>query len=597
MDFIKYFDFFTIKFHFYTNNQPKFRNVFGGIMNILYLLICAIIFIGFSYEDLFKLNPISSKSEISYSEQKIVNINSEKLWIPFRIVTYEEKFIDHRKLLYILPYLVEGKRNDLIGMELKYHLLHYKLCNETSMVNKSQNYIIDVPLNELFCIEEDDISFGGSWNGNFLNYLEINLHLCEDGINFNSSDPRCTKMNDLLKYKNTSWLFEFYYPVVQFQPRNLETPMAVIYRSYFYRLNTYTNKVERIYLQEHILSDDKSLIIRKNKNTSCWGMSNLYGDDYFSPNEIDQIVRGSSSRIYSLDIYMDFGLIYYTREYKKIFLIISNVFPLFRLVLYFLKNFTEHAKMSITKSNLVGFIFENKRKTKMSLFKFRELNQLTDLRNKINFMSKNESSKEVIINKINNSNNNNSNFHFRSSNNIMESINNQNSNYKKSRFNSNVYLNDGNAINSLNVNQTSAIHPKKSKFLNEPMRLMDSTPKTNNNGIDRVFNTKNVFPYYYYFLDFYFDRLIHPQKFCCVNKKYFTVYNFMSQIYDISTHILLFKQFNLINNSLKKIYEEKGFCPSHPFKKININDEDLMNRINEELKKSEKPIIFSKSIK
>ena len=103
LGFFKYFDSFTIRFHFYANNQPKFRNVFGGIMNILYLLICGIIFIGFSYEDLFKLNPISSKSEISYSDQKVVNINSEKIWIPFRMVTYEEKFIDHRNLLYVLP--------------------------------------------------------------------------------------------------------------------------------------------------------------------------------------------------------------------------------------------------------------------------------------------------------------------------------------------------------------------------------------------------------------------------------------------------------------------------------------------------------------
>ena len=510
------------------------------------------------------------------------------------MVTYEEKFIDHRKFLYILPYFVEGKRNNLIGMDLKYHLLHYKFCNETSMVNKSKNYIIDVPLNELFCIEEDDISFGGSWNGDILNYIEINLHLCQDGINFNASDPRCTKMNDLLKYRNTSWLFEFYYPVVQFQPRNFENPMAVIYRSYFYRINTYTNKIERIYLQEHILSDDKSLIIRKNKNTSCWGMSNLYGDDYFSPNEIDPIVRGTSSRIYSLDIYMDFGLIFYTREYKKIFLIISNVFPLFRLVLYFLKNFTEHAKMSITKSNLVGLIFESKRAAKMSLFKFRELNQLTDLRNKINFISKNESSKEVIIDK----NNNNINYlHYRSSNNIMESINNKNLSYIKSPFNSNDYLNDGKEINKLNINQISAIHPKKSSFLNEPVKLLDSTPKTNNNKFDRLLNTKNIFPYYYYFLDFFFDRLMHPQKFGCINKKYFIVYNFMSQIYDISTHILLIKQFNLINNGLKKIYEENGLCPTHPFKRININDDDLMNRINEDLKKAEKPIIFSKNLK
>ena len=78
-------------------------------------------------------------------------------------------------------------------MELKYHSLNYKLCNETSMANKPNNYKIDVPLNELFCIEHTDILFGGNWEGNFINYIEINLYLCEDRIYFNSSDPRCAK--------------------------------------------------------------------------------------------------------------------------------------------------------------------------------------------------------------------------------------------------------------------------------------------------------------------------------------------------------------------------------------------------------------------
>ena len=45
---------------------------------------------------------------------------------------------------------------------------------------------------------------------------------------------------------------------------------------------------------------------------------------------------------------------------KKIFLIISNVFPLFRFVLFFIKKFTQHIKMSSTKRKLVGFVFENK---------------------------------------------------------------------------------------------------------------------------------------------------------------------------------------------------------------------------------------------
>jgi len=106
---IKYLDFFSIKFNFYTNKQPRFRNVFGGIMNLIYLIICILIFFEFSYQDLFKLKPTISMSEIYTSTQKNVNANKEKIWIPFRVTTYEEKFIDHRGILYILPYYIEGK--------------------------------------------------------------------------------------------------------------------------------------------------------------------------------------------------------------------------------------------------------------------------------------------------------------------------------------------------------------------------------------------------------------------------------------------------------------------------------------------------------
>ena len=137
MDTIKYMDFFSIKFSFYTNRQPKHQNIFGGIMSLIYILSCLGIFIGLSYEDLKRLNPITSISEIPDTETKLVNMNKEKIWIPFRIVTNEKNFIDHRDIINIIPYYVEGKDNEKLGMELKYHLLNYKLCNETSMINNT----------------------------------------------------------------------------------------------------------------------------------------------------------------------------------------------------------------------------------------------------------------------------------------------------------------------------------------------------------------------------------------------------------------------------------------------------------------------------
>ena len=276
MDFLKYIDAFNVKFSFYMNNQPNNQSIFGGIMTSIYLVICILIFILFSIDDLKRLNPITTISEISYSERKLVNMKDEKIWIPFRMVNYENQFIDHRGILYVIPYLIEGRFNESFGMDLNYTLLNYRLCNETSMIKKPKNHKINVPLNQLFCIEFDNILFGGNWNNDFLNYIEINLFLCEDGISYNSSDPRCSKIDNYLKKLNSSLLFDFHFPTVQFQPTNFNTPIEIIYKNYYYRLSSYNYKIEKLYIKENIISDDINMMSTNYKNSSCWGMSILY---------------------------------------------------------------------------------------------------------------------------------------------------------------------------------------------------------------------------------------------------------------------------------------------------------------------------------
>ena len=189
MDVIKYFDFFGVKFHFYANNQPSYQNLFGGIMSLIYMSFCVLIFIFFSLHDLKRLNPTTTLSDITEKEPRTINLNKEKIWIPFRIVNYENTFIRHPGILYIVPYLIEGHFYNN-QMNLIYHTLNYTLCNETEMANRPENYKINLPLDQLYCIEQDDVLFGGFWNSKFMYYIEINLYFCDGNIIFNSSDPR-----------------------------------------------------------------------------------------------------------------------------------------------------------------------------------------------------------------------------------------------------------------------------------------------------------------------------------------------------------------------------------------------------------------------
>ena len=602
MKFLRYCDFFDVKFHFYIDGQPTNNTIFGGAMNICFLISCLLTFLLFSLDDLKRLNPITTKSEIPGGEIRVVNYHNSKIWIPWRMVTYEEKFVDHRGILHPIVSLIEGRWNDSFGMDLTYRTLNYKLCNETSMANKTEEYQIDVPLNELFCLEDDDVPWGGSWYGNILYYIEVNLFLCEGGINFNLSDPRCTKMTDLLQHKNTSWLFEFYYPVVQFQPTNFDIPMAVIYRSYYYRLSQYANKVERIYIQENILSDDKSLLGAKTYNSSYWGITNIYGDSYFMPNGIDPLVKSTSSRLYSLVIYMDQGIIYYTRTYKKMFSILSDVFPILNFLLLVFKRFTRYVKLTFAKKKTSELLFENvkDKHQKKNFFNGNNKNIKNGESNNINKYERIINHNSSIYNfktdskKIDYRNSNSKEY-----NNTIEKrssylVFNRNDNNSQSKN----QLNDVNLLGILNMKQLL----KKRNTLIEGKRnyqAFDFSKLGNESKISKILKkekNKELFPTFYFFMDIFIDKLIRPKSFCCMNKKYFIVYNFMGQIFDISSHILLVKNFNIFQNFLFLEFNLGNKLENYKIdKRININNEKLMKEINNDL--NDKTCdIFTKSL-
>ena len=612
MNFLKYCDFFDIKFHFYVGGHPSNSNIFGGIMSILFCISAILLMLILSIEDLKKLNPITSKSEVPGADIKVVNLHDSKVWVPWRMVTYEEKFIDHRGILHPVVSFVEGKWNSSFGMDLTYHTLNYKLCNETSMANKTKEYKIDIPLNECFCIDNDDIPWGGSWHSDILYYFEVNLYTCEGGIDFNPSDPRCTHMSELLKHRNTSWLFEFYYPVVQFEPTNHENPISVIYRSYFYRLSTYANKVVRIYIQEKIMEDDQSIIKSAPVTNTYWGMTNEYGDTYFTPEEKDMLVKSVSSRLYSLVVYMDQGYVRYTRKYKNVFIIFSEILPLVNVLLIAFKIFTRYIKLTVAKKNLTEIIFENlhevnvekpmPRKNRNGIEKkiFEDMKPKTKIRPSKIFLNLKKNNAEqncssmvsLNIESIKNANMNSNitpnekeNENEKSKNNYLKLFpdNNDNNGNEAKPISS-----DLNVIRYLNKNQLKGRTVNEQSIDNNLMQELNISIIKRPKRVESKKNyiRKQLFPVSYYYMNIIFDRLIKPKSFFCLDKKYFIMYNFMVKFLDVASHITMLKYFiifkdffisNVVSNSKKK----------HLFdldKKINISDEkkmELIENINE----------------
>ena len=606
MNILRYCDFFNINFHFYYENKDTI-SIFGGFMCLCYILSSILITIILSMDDFKKLNPLTTKSEVEGGEFRVVNLKESKIYIPWRLITYEEKFINHKGILYPMVTLIEGELDSNIGMNLKYHNLKYSLCNETSMVNITGFYHIDTPLNELYCIQQDDIPFGGSWLADKIFYLEVNLFLCEDGIKFNASDKRCTILEDIVKFTNTTWLFEFYYPIVQFQPTNQEVPMMVIYKNYYYRLSSHTYKLERLYVQENILSDSNGLFSSSSINTSFWGISTIYGDTYFWSEEQDPLVKSNSSVLFSLDIYMDQGHIYYSRSYRKIFETLSNVFPLLNILLIIFEKFTIWVKSSFARQSIVEIVFESSKNFKTKnrmLFNIDKTMPRNKPRNTI-FINKRPkfdddlklSKERIRLNKLNN-------------------IHSMKENYSANKDQTNTIIRrplnnykDESYLelyNSINIKGMNKSREKTDNLVNRTNIEEQSNDNIKYNDNIKDYKEykdfiirkekRKLFPLFYFFMDIFIQKLDRPKSFCCLDKKYLIVYNFMERIFNISSYILLYRYISLYKSIFTK--EIKNFNFYKVDKKININNNELMENIEQKIftNDNEYNEIFSKTI-
>ena len=371
LEFLKYCDYFGTTFNFYTEKNRKLFTPLGGILTIFSVIFEIILFLYLNMDDFLHNTPESTTS-IKRENYRKIKFKDEKIWIPWRVRNFGSKTINHTGILYPLIYYYRAKRNNsLESFNITYEYINYKLCNETSMVNNSDFYTIDINLDQIYCIDMEDLDIGGSWDSNFLDLITFDLYACKNGINYDEKNPNCTTYEKIIEAagENDCFEFEMFYPIVQYQPMNKNNPIFVRYINYFYHISRFSNKIDRLYLQQHILNDDIGYINKNERVYSYWGSASLNGDSYSTGNMRDLMNEGSTSRLYSFNIYLKSDVIFYSRNYKKISLICAEGMPIINVVFTIFKMIAEILKISSGNKKLTELLFENLKKKKFKLIK------------------------------------------------------------------------------------------------------------------------------------------------------------------------------------------------------------------------------------
>ena len=572
---LKYIDIFGIKCTFYSEKMPKLYSVTGGIFSIISFIASIIILFVFSKEDFKRTIPITSTLFAPSEGYKRIKFEKEKIWIPWRIVDYNNnEYVNHTGLLFpIIYYFSEIKNPQTNEFDSYKKLLSYKLCNETSMAYENYVHSMTVPLNKLYCIDTEGLDMGGSWITEFVNYIQFDLYYCQNGASFDENNPKCTSFKKIKEFigLNNSLEFDLYYPIVQFQPENITNPIAIIYQQHFYHLSKYVNKIERLYLQEHELTDDLGWILKKEINTSYWGINSINGESYFNGEDNDLPNEGSNSRAYSFNVYLMPGIIHYKRHFKKIYTIFSDYYPVAYIIFIIMKSISKFFKNVENNKKMIELLFENL-KEKPNEFEEKLKGLETKLSrngrasfskniNELNFLKKKKLSvdmpKTKIFGKFHNiANNSNLNNNINNLNNV-NNINIYNNKEKRKTFALNSSKH--NLIFLDHSNQLEVILEKNKNNENPMKTSIIKNKKSNKSDITNRYTTdsmkeKALFPYKYYLFSVFIKNLNISRKSSFFSPKFTKIYIFFCQIFDITTYLSLLREFN----ALKNVFNEKN---------------------------------------
>ena len=151
--FFKICDLYGTHFHWYIGYKPKLYTIYGGIFSILSIFFWIAIFLLFEFNNLKRTHPVISSSTFPPKGYRNIKFGQEKLYLPWRIIDYDERFINHKGIIYPKIYYFTRTLNKSNGeIDTNYTLLNYKLCNETNMINLGKEFLLDINLSELYCI-------------------------------------------------------------------------------------------------------------------------------------------------------------------------------------------------------------------------------------------------------------------------------------------------------------------------------------------------------------------------------------------------------------------------------------------------------------
>ena len=184
-------DIFGIGYNFLINGESNYKTSTGSFLTLLYAVISVALFFGFGMDLYQRKRPkVSLNSQVG--EYSKVMLSNQNFTYAYRVEDRHGLIVTDRSLVYqqVIYYHVELVNG--VWTQVFLTVPENKRCRELPYVSEKEQ-MYNISLENWYCIDFDNITMGGNWDGNFAYGYLINTMQCSS-LN---GDTNCMSQKDM----------------------------------------------------------------------------------------------------------------------------------------------------------------------------------------------------------------------------------------------------------------------------------------------------------------------------------------------------------------------------------------------------------------
>lgn len=358
--YLKNIDIFGNTFSFTTFQQEKFKTTIGGFFSCICIIVAVVFTFFFGQDFFYRANPkVRSQKVIPEFAEKI-NLTRDILALPWRIDDDTGKPVNFEGLIFpkLSHYFYDYNEQNQLVLTKKINFNLTK-CNED--IVKFPQLHKQLNLSNYYCWDweasDQKYTLGGFWDTSFVHYFQIDFDFCYEAQYSKSNN--CSGIEKLKYYfgSDNPWYFSTFYPQFTFSNEDLDQPLKLVFKNYYYKFNLNSQKTDRWKFKKVILDDDQGWILQSNKNTSVISYDRIE-DDFSLVLDSELTKEGNKSTFYRTVFYLEKDFDLFNRSFMKIQDLAAVVGGFLKIILVILGFLSSIFNKSLRKIHLFYEMFE-----------------------------------------------------------------------------------------------------------------------------------------------------------------------------------------------------------------------------------------------